>query len=62
ADSETGQLLAQAMDRKEDPHRGFMMWSNSVTNKAAADRILKRWAKTLTEGLNEVRQSGSPQG
>lgn len=57
-DSVTGDLLAKALDRKVDnPARsGFYTWSNSVSNKAAADRILKGWAEILLDALNEAKQ------
>ena len=57
-DSSTGQLIARGIDRREDPRRGYAQWTTSVSNKAAADRILKRWAKTLREGLDEATQLG----
>jgi hypothetical protein len=56
-DSVTGDLIAKAMDRKADrSNAGFYTWSNSATNKAAANRILKGWANILLTALNEARQ------
>ena len=56
-DSITGDLLAKALDRKADRRNdGFYTWSNSVTNKAAAERILKGWATILLNALNEAKQ------
>jgi hypothetical protein len=56
-DSVTGDLIAKALDRKSDRRNdGFYTWSNSATNKAAAERILKGWATLLLEALNEARQ------
>ena len=57
-DSVTGDLIAKALDRRADnPARaGFYTWTNSVTNKAAADRILKGWAEILLDALNEAKQ------
>jgi len=55
-DSVTGSLIAKALDRKADNNNGqFYTWSNSVTNKAAADRILKGWARILLQALNEAK-------
>jgi hypothetical protein len=54
-DSVTGQLLAKAIDRRSDPGMGgTIQWRNGVTNKADADRMLRRWAKALRERLDEV--------
>jgi hypothetical protein len=53
-DSVTGQILARAIDRQEDRGTGRIQWQNSVTNKAEADRILRRWASALRARLDEV--------
>ena len=56
-DSVTGDLIAKALDRKVDNSRaGLYTWTTSVTNKAAADRILKGWAKILLEALDEAKK------
>lgn len=53
-DSVTGQILARAVDRRSARDTGRIQWQNSVTNKAEADRILRRWAAALRERLDEV--------
>ncbi len=59
-DSMTGDIIAKAIDAKADrANAGFYTWSNSVTNKAAADRILTGWAKILVNALNEAKTHGS---
>lgn len=58
ADSVTGDIFAKAMDRRVDSaNDAFYTWSNSVTNKAAAGRILRGWAKILRQALDEAKQS-----
>jgi hypothetical protein len=60
-DSVTGQLLAKAIDRRSDPGMGgTIQWRNGVTNKADADRMLRRWAKALRERLDEVHGKSKP--
>jgi hypothetical protein len=64
-DSVTGDLIAKALDRKADRRNdGFYTWSNSVTNRAAAQRILKGWATILLNALNEAKnhqpETGNP--
>lgn len=64
-DSVTGDLIAKALDRKADRQNdGFYTWSNSVTNRAAAQRILKGWATILLNALNEAKdhrpETGNP--
>lgn len=58
-DSVTGDLIAKALDRKADHEQNFYTWTNSVTNKAAADRILKGWANILLQALNEAKNGKS---
>ena len=54
-DSVTGDVFAKALDRRFDTARGgFYTWSNSVTNRSAAMRILKGWAVILREALDEA--------
>jgi hypothetical protein len=55
-DSVTGDLIAKAVDRRVDRNSGYYTWSNSVTNRAAADRILKGWAEILVTALNEAKE------
>ncbi len=54
-DSLTGDLIAKALDRKIDRQTGYFQWQNSVTNRAAANRILQVWANVLKEGLDVAR-------
>jgi len=57
-DSVTGDLIAKALDRREDRNdQAMYSWANSSTNKAAAQRILKGWADVLLEALNAARSS-----
>ena len=57
-DSETGDLLAEASDRREAPDRGYAQWANRVSNTAEARNLLKSWAKALRARLNEA--TGKP--
>lgn len=56
-DSVSGEMLAKALDRKVDRQTGYFEWQNRVTNRAAANRILKVWANVLKEGLDDARNS-----
>jgi hypothetical protein len=56
-DSVSGDLLAKALDRREDRRTGYFQWRNRVTNRAAANRILKVWAGVLKEGLDDARKT-----
>lgn len=53
-DGTTGEVLVRAYDRKRGPDSSFMQWSNSVTNRAEADRMLKAWAERLRAGLDQA--------
>jgi len=55
-DSVSGDIIAKALDRRADNRNaGFYTWANSVTNRAAADRILKGWADILVDALKEAK-------
>ena len=56
-DSISGEMLAKALDRQEDRKTGYFEWQNRVTNRAAANRILKVWANVMKEGLDDARAS-----
>ena len=59
-DSVTGDIIAKAMDAQADRgFGGYYTWANSVTNRAAADRILKGWAQLLVGALDQARNPGS---
>jgi len=53
-DSETGDLIAAASDRRESPHRGYTQWTTSVSNKADARNMLQKWAEGLRVRLTEA--------
>jgi hypothetical protein len=53
-DSASNTILARAMDAQTDPGMGGEM-ANSVTNTAAADAALRRWADILRKRLDAAR-------
>lgn len=53
-DSVTGALLGRAVDAQSLDTSTTVQISNSVTNKADADRMLRRWAKKLVAALDRV--------
>lgn len=59
-DSVSDDLLAKALDRKEDRQTGYFRWQTRITNRAAATRILQVWASVLKEGLDEARAPSIP--
>lgn len=54
-DSVTGEIVARASDKKSARDNGRMQWTNSVTNRVEAERILKRWAAVLRSMLDNVK-------
>jgi hypothetical protein len=55
-DGGTSTLLARVIDTEADNSMGGMGHeANSVTNKAAADEILRRWADRLRKALDAAR-------
>lgn len=55
-DSVSGEILARAIDRRNMQNYGTARWANSVSNRADAARMFKRWASLLRQGMDEVRQ------
>ncbi len=55
-DSVTSQILVRFVDADGDREGGMMQIANRVTNKAAADRILSRWADRLRKGLDDAHK------
>lgn len=59
-DSVSGEILARVLDRQAAHDAGrIMSWSNRVTNRAAAERVLAGWAGLLRERLDAVHGGGA---
>ncbi|MEM1403078.1 MAG: DUF3313 family protein [Pseudomonadota bacterium] len=58
-DGATGEVLAKVTDKQDARDVGRIQWSNSITNRFEADRILKRWGSRLRDGLD--RATGAPE-
>ena len=57
-DGATGDIIARIVDPRAIDN-GMIQYSNSVTNRAEADRILRRWASLLNDHLAEVKSAGN---
>lgn len=57
-DSETGQILARAIDAQNASTSGMFQWTTTTSNVAAANRIITRWATALREALDEAEGKG----
>ncbi|MEH6585819.1 MAG: DUF3313 family protein [Halioglobus sp.] len=55
-DSVSGEILARLIDRRNMQNYGQARWANSVTNRADAARMFKRWASLLRQGMDEQRK------
>jgi hypothetical protein len=53
-DSVTSDILARIIDPESGQGMGRIQWQNEVTNKAEADKILKKWADILRKHLDEA--------
>lgn len=61
-DGASGEILARAVDPKAARDDGFIQWQSSVTNRAAADRILRHWASLTRAALDRARQPSAGTG
>ena len=55
-DSVSGEILARIIDRRRMQNYGYARWANSVTNRADAARMFRRWAVLLRTGMDEQRK------
>ncbi len=53
-DSATSDLLARVIDARSGRSSGPIEWQTKVTNRAQADKILRKWAGVLRERLDEA--------
>jgi hypothetical protein len=58
-DSETGALLARAIDRREARDSGRLTLSNSVVNLSANESIASTWARILRKALDRAHSIGA---
>ncbi|HEX5786827.1 MAG TPA: DUF3313 family protein [Woeseiaceae bacterium] len=54
-DSATGDKIGEVADREQAIDRSQFQYTNRVTNRAEANRILNKWAKLLVDALDEAR-------
>lgn len=54
-DTSNGALVATTHHHLRDPHKGYMEWTTSPTNRRAARLMLERWADRLSDWLDESR-------
>ena len=57
-DGGSNTLIARVADPRADGNRGAQI-ANKVTNKAAAERIIRSWAELLSGHLGEVKQAAA---
>lgn len=55
-DSATNDLIGRVIDRREDRAAGSIQFSNSITNRADAERILRSWANILRKALDDAHE------
>ena len=56
-DSVSGEILGRVIDKRKVPDKGYLDWTNQVTNTADAKRILRYWGSMLRDMLDKARQS-----
>jgi len=58
-DGTTHETLFRVVDRKRDMDSGRLQWTNSVTNRAEAERALNQWAGQLRKALDSATGSNA---
>jgi hypothetical protein len=59
-DSETGQILARAIDRRESRSNNLMMMSGTVANTAEAEALAAQWARVLRKAMDKAHAASAP--
>lgn len=54
-DALTGEVQGRVVDRRRGVEHQQLQWTSSVTNRAEFERILRRWADLLRDGVDRVR-------
>ena len=57
-DAETSEVLMRAYDSKADPD-SFVNYANRITNRQAADRMLKDWATRLRAAMDQTLRASA---
>jgi hypothetical protein len=57
-DSETGEILARVIDRREGRRAGTLMLTSSATNEEDARSVASSWARILRSGLDKAHGIG----
>lgn len=57
-DGATGEIIARVVDRRKGRDEGRMMWQNAITNRAEADRMLRKWAVLARQSLDAANTGG----
>ena len=55
-DGMSNEILARVADSKKTRNRGYHSWANRVTNSADTKQLIRRWAKQLTEILEDIKE------
>ena len=55
-DSATGAKIGTVLDAQKARDDGFMQYANRITNKAEADRSLRKWSGLLVKALDEAHK------
>jgi hypothetical protein len=58
-DGATGEIIARVVDRRQARDEGRLMWQNAITNRAEADRMLRKWAVLARESLDEAKAASA---
>ena len=57
-DSEFGQLLGRAVDKRRTAYNPHLQWTNEITNRADFERLFRTWSGIVVDGI-EALQSAS---
>ena len=58
-DSSTNALIGRIIDKREDRDTGYIEYTNSITNRADAQRTVSTWARILRMALDDAHEDNA---
>jgi len=60
-DSELGQLLGRAVDKRRTAYNPQLQWTTEITNRAEFERLFRTWSGIVVDGLEALREASPVQ-
>jgi hypothetical protein len=58
-DSELGQLLGRAVDKRRTAYNPHLQWTTEITNRADFERLFRTWSGIVVDGLRALQSASA---